>query len=144
MGRRIRDGLTFVRRRALRLIMDARVKGPGMTRRGRTKHSAAFARANSYSHFIQPTTHNEPKLRRPCFRKARGAPGFPIPSLTRGMLPHKVRGAERRKARVTSIRLAAHAQCDGRSPRGAPLRRFSLDLETAFCERTGTPFTESP
>src|SRR5206468_9908128 len=27
----------------------------------------------------------------------------------------------------------------GRSPRGAPLRRFSLDLETAFCERTGAP-----
>ena len=50
---------------------------------------------------------------------------------------HNVRGAERRKARVTSIRLAAHAQCDGRSPRGAPLRRFSLDPETAFCEQTG-------
>ena len=74
----------------------------------------------------------------PVFYKARGAPGISVPSLTRGNAPSpKVRGAERRKARVTSIRLAAHAQCDGRSPRGAPLRRFSLDPETAFCEQTG-------
>jgi hypothetical protein len=42
------------------------------------------------------------KLRRPCSRKARGAPGISIPSLTRGELPFtNVKGAERRKARVT-------------------------------------------
>jgi len=33
------------------------------------------------------------KLRRPCSRKARGAPGFPSPQLTRGMLPHKREGS---------------------------------------------------
>src|SRR4051812_6807792 len=96
------------------------------------------------SHF-KPPAGKKPKLRCPCSRKARGAPVISIPSLTRGELSlTNVRGAERRKARVTSIRLAAHAQCDGRSPRGAPLRRFSLDLETAFWRRTGAPFTESP
>src|SRR3954451_22201240 len=34
-----------------------------------------------------------PKLRRPCSRKARGAPAFPVPSLIRGMLPHKREGS---------------------------------------------------
>src|SRR5438034_972639 len=54
----------------------------------------------SDSHFKQRLV-KQPKLRRPCSRKARGAPGFPSPRLTRGNAPSpKVRGAERPKARV--------------------------------------------
>ena len=81
----------------------------------------------------------------PLFSQGAGSAGLSIPSSTRGNAPSpKVRGAERRKARVTVQRLAAHAQCDGRSPRGAPLRRVSLDLETAFSRRTGAARRTTP
>src|SRR5947207_11213352 len=81
-----------------------------------------------------------PKLRRPCSRKARGAPGFPIPSLTRGMLPHKREGSGAPKGAGRHFNALRRTSSDvGRSPRGAPLRRFSLVLGTAFWKRTGAP-----
>ena len=87
-------------------------QSPGMTNDRlvvKNKRSSSRRRARTFrarisdSHFKQPAlTHKQPKLRRPCSRKARGAPGISIPSLTRGNAPSpKVRGAERRKARVT-------------------------------------------
>ena len=82
------------------------------------------ARRDHPIHISNSRLMKEPKLRRPCSRKARGAPGISIPSLTRGELPHNVRGAERRKARVTFNALRRTPNNAGRSPRGAPLRRF--------------------
>ena len=74
-------------------------------------------------HFKQPAN-KKPKLRRPCSRKARGAPGISIPRLTRGELPHNVRerSAERRGSQFNALRRTPNDV--GRSPRGAPLRRF--------------------
>src|SRR5260370_20883585 len=61
-------------------------------------------------HFKQSAS-KWPKLRRPCSRKARGAPAFSFPSLMEGRSPLTQReGAERLKARVTFQRLAAPAQ----------------------------------
>src|SRR4051794_5591947 len=100
-------------------------------------------RTTSDSHVRQPAC-KIPKLRRPCFRKARGAPGFPIPSLTRGMLPHKCEGSGAPKGAGN-----IDTPCGARPVRWAFTSRrstaaFSLDLETAFCERTGAAFTERP
>src|SRR3954465_9916512 len=90
---------------------------------------------------FQTTGGQKPKLRRPCFRKARGAPVF----------SPKTEGAKRRQALV---RIAApgglpHGKARPFSGREQPIHNadrrayrrlaaaFSLDLETAFWKRTG-------
>ena len=100
------------------------------------------ARASD-SRFKQPAG-KTPKLRRPCSRKARGAPGISIPSLTRGELPLKCEGSGAPKG-------AGHIDtpCGARPVRWAFTSRrstsaFSLDLETAFCERTGAARRTTP
>ena len=102
------------------------------------KTLSTLSRANFQIHFSNSPVSKTVKAPPPLFAQGAGSAGHFHPLIHEGECSlTKVRGAERRKARVTSIRLAAHAQCDGRSPRGAPLRRVSLDLETAFSRRTG-------
>jgi len=56
------------------------------------------------------------------------------------MLPHKkCEGSGAPKGAGNNSTPCGARPCEGRSPRGAPLRRVSLDLETAFSRRTGAP-----
>ena len=91
-----------------------------------------------------------PKLRRPCSRKARGAPAF--------LLLPKREGAERRKALVRNAaprgppcgkacpssgrELPVH-DADRRASRRSTAA-FSFVLGTAFWKRTEAAFTERP
>ena len=87
----------------------------------------------------------QPKLRRPCSGKARGAPGISIPSLTRGRtLPHQCEGSGAPKGAGNIDTPCGARPCEGRSPRGAPLRRFSFDPETPSEVGQGRSTDETP
>jgi hypothetical protein len=81
------------------------------------------------------------KLRRPCFRKARGAPGFPSPRSRGGMLPHKCEGSGAPKGAGNIVYALRRTPNDvGRSPRGAPLRRFPSTSRPPSGSGQGRPY----
>ena len=100
----------------------------------------AILREFSDSHFKQPVRADHQKLKAPppLFSQGAGCAGISIPSLTRGTLPHQREGSGAPKGAGNISNALRRTPNDvGRSPRGAPLRRFSLDPGTAFCEQTG-------
>jgi len=105
-----------------------------------------FRARASDSHFKQPA--QNVKAPPPLFSQGAGCAGISIPSLTRGGLPHKREGAERRKALCGTPHPVARLTASlSRQRTGLPVhdadrrasRRstaaFSLDLETAFWRR---------
>ena len=114
------------------------------------KRSPRFcADVGSGSRFEKPArlTRKKPRLRRPCSRKARGAPGISIPSPMRGSSRTNVRerSAERRWCGTPHPVARPYDRAGPSSGRELPVhdadRRstaaFSFSLETAFWKRTG-------
>ena len=79
----------------------------------------------------------------PLFSQGAGSAGISIPSAHEGecsLTKGEGSGAPKGAGNISNA-LRRTPNDVGRSPRGAPLRRFSLDPGTAFWKRTGAPFT---